>query len=92
MAYNSRDFLVVYQNMRKARRRWGVISSVLVNTGVTLRAWGLMSKSVVQSEILYGSEIWVVTRGFLKVLEEFHYWMARRITGMMATLGVGGEW
>ena len=69
-----------------------MISRVLVNTGVKLRAGGVMSKSVAQSEILYGSEIWVVVRGILKVLEGFHYWMARRITGMTTTRGAGGEW
>ena len=42
--------------------------------------------------LLYGSEIWVVTREILKVLTELHHREAQRITGMTAKLGAGGEW
>ena len=50
----------MYQNLRKARRRWGVIVRVLVKTGATLRYRGMMYKSVTQSVLTYGSESWVV--------------------------------
>ena len=42
--------------------------------------------------LLYGSERWVVTGEMLNVLEEFYHQGERRITGMTATRGVGGEW
>ena len=41
---------------------------------------------------MYGSESWVVTREMLKFLEEFHYRVEQRITGITAKLGAGGEW
>ena len=41
---------------------------------------------------MYDSEIWVVTRDMLKVLEGFHHRAARRITGMTEKRGAGGEW
>ena len=42
--------------------------------------------------ILYDSENWVVTGDMLKVLTAFHYQAARRITGVAAIGGTGGEW
>ena len=42
---------------------------------------------VVRTVLLYGSESWVVTGAMLKVLEGFHHWAARQITGM-TTKGV----
>ena len=40
----------------------------------------------------YGSESWMVTGDILKVLEGFHYWEARQITGMKVTCGAEREW
>ena len=48
----------------------------------TVRGWRSMYTAVAQSVLLYGSEIWLVTRDILKVLMAFHHWAARRITGM----------
>ena len=42
--------------------------------------------------LLYVIESWVVTGEMLMVLEGFHNWVARHITVMTATCGVGGEW
>ena len=50
-----------------------------------------MYKAVAQSVLLYGREVWVVNGEMLKVLTEFHHRVARRITGMMAKHGAGGE-
>ena len=40
----------------------------------------------------HGSENWVVTGEIPKVLTAFHHRAARRITGMTAKRGAGGEW
>ena len=53
---------------------------------------GEMYKAVGQSVILYDREIWVVTGGMLKVLEGFHHWVARQITGLTERCEAGGEW
>ena len=82
----------MYQNPRKARRRWGIITRVLEKTRETVWARGMMYKVVAQLVLLYGSEIWVTTGDMLKVLEGFHHREARRIMGMAETRGAGGEW
>ena len=69
-----------------------MVARVLANTGATVWARGIMYKAVAQSVLLYGSDICVVTGYILKVLGVFHDWVARRITGMTTTRGVGGEW
>ena len=56
--------------------------------GETVRSHGMMYKAVVQSVLMYGSEVLLVMGAFLKVLEVFHHWESRRITGMKATHGV----
>ena len=40
-------------------------------------------KSIVQSVLLYGCETWVINQHMLHVLEGFHHWVARRISGLM---------
>ena len=64
---------------------------VIDKIGETVRSRGMMYKSVTQLVILYGSDIWVVTGGMLKVLEGFHHRAARQIKGMMAIRGASGE-
>ena len=60
---------------------------VLTKMGETVQAHGMMYKAVVQSVLMYGSEVLLVMGAFLKVLEVFHHWESRRITGMKATHG-----
>ena len=57
-----------------------------------VRARGMIYKAVAQLVLLYGRESWVVTGGVIKVLKGFHYRASRRITGMTAIRGAGGEW
>ena len=54
----------------------------------------MMYKAVVQTVLIYGSEIWVVIDAMLKVLEGFHHQVTWRIAGMEARqVGEGGwEW
>ena len=61
IAYNNSDWVAVYLNLQQSRRRWDMIARVLERMGATVRAQGDMYKSVAQSLILYGSDIWVVT-------------------------------
>ena len=60
--------------------------------GATVWDLGVMYKAVAQSVLLYGSEIWVVTGGILKVLDGFHHREARRITGVTEKRGASGYW
>ena len=49
-------------------------------------------KEVVQSVLLYSSNIWVVMGYMVKVLKGFHHRLARRIMGLTAKCVAGGEW
>ena len=89
--YNS-DWMAVYQNLRKARRRWGIIARVMAKTVSTVRGQGVMYKVMSQPLLLYGSDSWVVTGGMLKFLEVFHHGVTMCIKGMMATRGAGRKW
>ena len=64
-----------------------MIAKVLERTVATVWAHGAMYKAVEQLVIIYGSNIWVVTRYILKVLTAFHHRAERRITGMTKKLG-----
>ena len=92
ITYNNSDWAAVYLNLRKARRRWGIIARVLKSIGETVRSWRAMYKEVTQLVMLYGSKIWVVTGEILKVLMAFHHWVARRITGMTAKREASLDW
>ena len=92
ITYNNSDWAEVYPNLQKARRWWGMISTVLERTGEKVRSRGEMYKAVTQLVLLYVSEIWVVTGEMLKALPAFHRRMARRTTGMTTKRGAGGEW
>ena len=72
----------VLQNFNKVWRWWGMILRVLMNTGATVRAHGIMYKAAAQTVLLYDNESWVVTRSMLKILEGFHHRAAGLITGM----------
>ena len=52
--------------MRKARRQWEMIVGVMVKTGATVQARGVMYKAVEESVLLYISESWEVTGEMLK--------------------------
>ena len=69
-----------------------MVARVLERMGAMVRARGAMYKAVAQLVLLYDREIFVVTGEMLKVLTGFHHQAARRITGMMAKCGAGGEW
>ena len=83
---------MVYQNLKKLQRQWGMISRVLENTRAPVWARGMMYRAVSQLVLLYGSESWVVMGATLKVLEGFHHRASRLITGMAATRGAGRKW
>ena len=48
ITYNNRDWPTVYQNLKKAQRRWGMIARVLAKTGATVQARGMIYKAMDQ--------------------------------------------
>ena len=81
VAYNNSNWDYLYHNLRKAQSQWGVVEKVVTKTGSTVRAWGVIYKSVVCTVLLYGGKIWVVTWSMLKLLEGFHNWASISIVG-----------
>ena len=73
VAYNNSDWEDLYHNLRKAWRRWEMARKVMLKTGATVRARGIMYKAVVQSMLLHRSESWMVTGAILKVIEGFNH-------------------
>ena len=47
IAYNNDDWEALYQNLGKARRRWGMVLRVLDKTGTSVRARKMIYKAVV---------------------------------------------
>ena len=90
VAFNNRDWADLYQNLQKARRWWGVVVNLLMRMEETVRARVILYKAVVQTLLLYGRNIWLVTVSMLKVLEGFHHRVARRISGKTAQDTVEG--
>ena len=80
-----------FHNVKKARKRWGMLARILDKDGATFFAKGMFYRSVIQSVLLYGVETWTVTPAMMRVLESFHHRVARRISGMMAHR-VGDDW
>ena len=55
-------------------------------------AWGAIYKAILHSVLLYGRKSWAVTGDILKVLEGFHNWLERQLTGMTVRRTTRGEW
>ena len=52
----------------------------------------MFCKVVVQTVLLHGCETWTITDSILKVLEGFHHWIARRISGKTAIRVGDNQW
>ena len=75
------DWPALYANLKKARKRWGMVSRVLRREGLRPRVAAMFYKAVVQSVLLFGSETWSITPQMLRALTGFHHRVARQLTG-----------
>ena len=57
---------------------------VVTKSGAKVWVCWVLYQEFVQTVMLYGIKIWVVTASMFKVLEGFHHQVARRIAGKMA--------
>ena len=53
-----------------------------MKTGATVRAHGIMQKTVAHTMLLYSNKSWLVMGEMLNILEGFHHQAERGITGM----------
>ena len=90
--YNNIKWVTLYQNIWKAQWRWAMVEKVVKKTGETVWVRGMLHKAVMKLVLLYVGESWVVRGVILKLLEELHHRLARRIEGMTAQRTTIGEW
>ena len=67
ITYNNSKWEDLYNNLRKAQRRWGMVLRVLVKAGATVRARVTMHREAVQMVLLYRSESWFIMDEMMKV-------------------------
>jgi hypothetical protein len=89
---NDSDMGAMRYNLHKARKKWQMLSRLLVREGAKPRVMGLFYKAVVQSVLLYGSETWVITKTRYRLLNAFHVTAARRISRLTFRRNPDGEW
>ena len=58
-------------NVQKARKSWGRMSRVLIREGAYRKVSGHFFKAVVQAVLLFGAEMWVLTRRMERDLNIF---------------------
>ena len=68
-------------NLRKARKIWTRITRILGREGVDPRIYGLFFKAIVQSVLIFGSYMWVLTYRMDWALGRSQHRVAQRITG-----------
>jgi hypothetical protein len=76
----STDTVAINYNLRKARKTWGRISTILKREGANTKTMGNFYKAVVQSTMLYASETWQPKILDIQPLHVFHHKVARHIT------------
>ena len=78
ITYNNSDWENLCINLQKYKRLWGMVEKVMGVTGAPIKAWAMIYKALVQTVLLYGSEIWLVTDSMMIVIEGYHHKIARR--------------
>ena len=76
------DLPAMRRNLKKARGTWYRLSRVLDKKAVPGLVAGMFYQAMVASQLLYGSETWVLPPSGPKCLEGFHVEAERRLTGM----------
>ena len=85
-------WLLVVDNIGKARKSWGRLSWILIREGEDTRVSGDYYKAVAQAVLLFGAETWVLTPRMEQDLDRFHHRVARRLTGRKPRRRGDGSW
>ena len=81
------DSLAVVGNLGKARKSWGWLSWILIQEGEYPKLSGIFYKTVAQAVLLFGVEMWVLTRMWVltprmeRAMDSFHHRVAQQVTG-----------
>ena len=71
------------RNLQKARATWGRLARILGREGADPKVSRNFYIVVTQQVLLFGAEIWVLTRKMEAALDAFQGRVARRLTGRM---------
>ena len=86
------DWPAVAGNIRKARVSWGRLVWVLGREGADPKVSRIFYTAVTQQVLLFGAEMWVLTRKMESALDAFQVRVARRLTGRQPRRGRDGKW
>jgi hypothetical protein len=81
LAYNNNDTQAVRNNLKKAQGIWARLSRMIRAENASPRVCGVFYKATIQMILLFGSEIWNLSRVSLKSLEGFHIRAAWHMAG-----------
>jgi len=90
--YDNDDLLAVLQNIEEARKCWFQMKKLLARQNASPIAMGRFYLVAVQSILLYGSELWMLTDQQLCLLNSFHHQCACHITHMHIRPLPDGTW
>lgn len=86
------DTLTIWENIKKARKKWGCLATVLKIEGASARIMSRFYFVILKSVLLYGAETWVITNKNVKNLEAFHNRCARHMCRQHIKLNKNGTW
>ena len=82
----------VADNLKKARKSWGLMLRIFIREGADPKVSGHFFKAVVQVVLLFGEETWVLTLSMERALSSFQHRVVQRITGSMTRRRGDGSW
>ncbi len=91
MVQDNNEIQAVRHQLRKARGTWARVGQVLRSKNTTPQVAAKLYKAVVQAVLLYGSEMWNLTKAVLAQLEGFHVRAAYRMAQVHRPWRVAGN-
>ena len=85
-------FPEVAGNLQNVRKSWGQMSRILTREGADPKVSGHFFKALVQSVLLLGSKMRVLTLRMERALSSFQHRVAQRINGRHPMRRGGGRW
>ena len=86
------DWPAVAGNIRKARKNWGRLARILGREGADPKVSRSFYTDVTHQVLLFGAELWVLTKNMESALDALQGRVARRLTGRQPRRGRDGEW
>ena len=86
------DWPVVSGNIRKAQANWGRLARILGREGADPKVSRSFYTAVTQQVLLFGAELWVLTKNTESALDALQGSVARRLIGLQPRRGRDGKW